>query len=129
MGPYDQPCYMTVSICLKHWGKPDFEDAFFAELAENETSLPLEGMCKNGGYPSAEGWATFEDLKIEKLSPEEMEGSFHVSFTEELNTSCKDITLDEKRSGRITFSLRRANGELKFESTQLDQREYDGEEF
>lgn len=129
MGPYDQPCYMKVSKCLRHWGKPDFEDEFFAELSENENMLPLEGMCKNGGYPSTTDWATFEDLKLDKISPNEMAGSFCVSFTEELNTSCKDITFDERHNGRISFSLQRATGEVMFESTQLDKREYDGEEF
>ena len=119
---------MTVSKCLRHWGKPDFEDDFFVELSEDESKLPLEGMCINGEYPSPEGWATFEDLKIDKISSKELAGSFHVSFTEVENTSCKDISFKEKRSGRIKFSITRETGEVTFESTQLDKRAYDRDE-
>lgn len=119
---------MTVTQCLEHWGTPEFEDRFLTELTEHDDKLPLEDMCQSGGYPSPYDCAELEELKIESESNGVVKGSFHVSFTEESPTGCRDIQWSDRRSGRIDFSLRLETGELEFAPPRLE-REYEPEEF
>jgi hypothetical protein len=129
MNPYEMPSYMTVTKCLKHWGKDEFEDELLSELAENEHKLPLENMCQNGGYPSVDDWPVLEDLKIDKETNGIISGNFRVLFTEESPTGCRDHPWKDRKSGKICFLLRLASGEIEFEPPQLDKREYEPEEF
>jgi len=126
---HDQPTYITVTKCLSHWGTSKFEEVFFAELSEQDQKLPLQGMCVSGGYPSVQNWPEFEDLKIVKHYGNSVSGNFAVSFTEEMNTSCRDQTFPERLSGRISFSMTLTTGEVEFESTALEKREYEKDEF
>jgi len=129
MNPYDKPSYLTVKKCLKYWGTENFDDEFLSELSENESKLPLENMCRNGGSPSVEDNAELEDLKIGEESNGVVKGSFHVSFTEESPTGCRDMQWKNPVSGKIEFSLDLETGEIEFEPPQLDKRQYEPDEF
>jgi hypothetical protein len=128
MNPYEMPSSMTVRSCLQHWGTPRFEEIFLSELTENENNLPLQDMCLSGGSPSSDDWAELNDFKIEVNKAGEITGSFHVSFTEESPTGCRDSQWKDKRSGRIQFRLKRADGTVTFEPPRI-RREYEKDEF
>lgn len=128
MDPYDLPSSTTVKDCLQFWGTSEFQEAFLTELAENENDLPLEDMCLSGGYPSNSSSVELEDLKIATEENGEIRGSFHVSFVEESPTGCRDVQWKDRRSGRIEFRLKIADGTVTFEPPRL-RRQYEPEEF
>ena len=129
MNPYDQPTYMTVTKCLPYWGTEKFADEFLSELSANEHKLPLENMCRNGGYPSVEDYAELECLEIGEELQGLVHGSFHVSFTEESPTGCRDMPWRNAVKGKIDFTLELATGAIEFEPPLPAKREYDPEEF
>lgn len=128
MDPFDMPSTTKVVHCLKHWGTDSFADSFFAELAEHELDLPLQELCISGGHPSSDDFSEFSDLKIIKVTPETVNGSFEVSFTEASPTGCRDIDWNDPRHGTIVFELDLSTGRVEFENP-LPRREYDNEEF
>ena len=128
MNPYELPSSTTVRDCLQFWCTSEFEDAFLTELKENERDLPLEDMCLSNGYPSDHDWAELEDLKLDGEENGEVIGSFHVSFTEDSPTGCRDMQWKDRRSGRIQFRLRLSDGVVTFDPPRL-RREYEKDEF
>lgn len=120
---------MTVKKCLPYWGTDKFDDEFLSELSANEHKLPLEKLCQNGGYPSVDEYAELECLEIGEELDGVVKGSFHVSFTEESPTGCRDMPWRNSASGKIDFSLELETGEIEFEPPLPAKREYDPEEF
>lgn len=129
MNPYDQPTYMTVKNCLPHWGTAKFADELLSELSENEDKLPLENMCRNGGYPSVDENAELENLEIGDESHGMVHGSFHVSFTEDSPTGCRDMPWRVPLTGKIDFTLDLETGAIEFEPPLPPRRQYDPDEF
>ena len=83
-------------------------------------------MCRNDGYPDPDEWTEFDDLRLEKSSGGLVKGRFNVRFTESQPTGCRDFNVTHKIVGDIEFTLDLKNGEMKIESMELPEAEFDG---
>jgi hypothetical protein len=113
---------MSMRDVLKKVGTEDFEDALQEELGENPDDLPLERACTAGGFPVEPEIVKIGNIEVDD---ENVECDIDIAFTEQRNSSCSDITVDDsryvtchviiaKQSGVANFELAEGNDEPEF---------------
>jgi hypothetical protein len=93
--------------------KEQFETELTEALGDEFDALPLEDACEDGGFPDP---ISVDVYDVKKTGEDEnfIYATFGVSFTEEINTSCGDVTISKPRNMDCTVTIDKVLGEADF---------------
>lgn len=88
---------------LQSYGTADFENIFIDELMQQESELPLQNFCSQGGWPDG------ESLQLRILSVSGQNGEIEISvqcfFKELVPTGCADFKISDTGQGVLSVVL------------------------
>lgn len=94
----------TLPKSLAAYGTPAFNDTLARELLDNLWKLPLEKLCKKGGWPHKDGPFSLYGIDVEDRG-----GALHiacgVSFEEAVPSCCAGGGITDTRMGNLTLTI------------------------
>lgn len=103
-------------------------DQLLSAISERIWELPFDAVCTSG-TPVQDAGALCSDLKCAFTDPHTLRGSFAYAFTEETTLGCSDQRYTDFVRGRFQFSYDRQTSLLTVDVPQIQEAEYDPEEF
>ena len=107
---------MIIPEILEYLEEADLEDWLTAAFIENESQLPLDRLCTNGGYRSASRTPDIWMVEVTHRTGKLWNGRFNVEFTEERKNPAEPEPKTEDQTGELLFTLDTETAEVAFES-------------
>ncbi len=104
MGP------LTLPRALAAAGTDDFAFTLQTELAASLWKLPLETLCRSGGWPHPDGHFSLSDIRIEQR-PDALVVDCMVSFEEIVPSCCSGGTITDHHTGKMAIRIDKGSGE------------------
>ena len=105
---------MIIPEILPYLEEADLEDWLTATFIENESQLPLDGLCTNGGFRSASRIPDIWMLELTDRTGKLWNGRFNVEFSEELKSGLEAEPKIEQQTGELRFTLDTETAEVTF---------------
>jgi hypothetical protein len=109
-------CTMIIPEILDYLEEADLEDWLTAAFIENESQLPLDELCRNGGFRSASRIPDIWMLELTDRTGKLWNGRFNVEFTEELKSGLETEPKIEQQTGELRFTLDTETAEVTFKT-------------
>lgn len=109
-------------------GGHSLADQLLSAITESVWHLPFDAACTSGA-PVQDAGAVCSDLRCAFTDPHTLCGSFAYAFTEETTLGCSDQRYTDIVRGRFQFSYDRQTSLLTVDVPQIQEAEYDPEEF
>jgi hypothetical protein len=117
LAPADQPfCTMIIPEILEYLEEADLEDWLTAAFIENESQLPLDELCTNGGFRSASRIPDIWMLELTDRTGKLWNGRFNVEFSKELKSGLETEPKIEQQTGELLFTLDTETAEVTFKT-------------
>jgi hypothetical protein len=107
---------MIIPEILDYLEEADLEDWLTAAFIENESQLPLDGLCTNGGFRSANRIPDIWMLELTDRTGKLWNGRFNVEFSEELKSGLETEPKIEQQTGELRFTLDTETAEVTFKT-------------
>ena len=107
-------CTMIIPEILDYLEEADLEDWLTAAFIENESQLPLDELCTNGGFRSASRIPDIWMLELTDRTGKLWNGRFNVEFSEERRDSLETDPKTEFQTGELLFTLDTETAEVTF---------------
>jgi hypothetical protein len=115
--PAGQPfCTMIIPEILNYLDEADLEDWLTAAFIENESQLPLDKLCTNGGFRSASRIPDIWMVEVTDRTGKLWNGRFNVEFSEELKSELETEPKIERQTGELLFTLDTETAEVTFKT-------------
>jgi hypothetical protein len=105
---------MIILEILEHIEDADLEDWLTAALIEHLDELPLEELCRSGGYPSPARRADIWMVEITSREGKAWRGKFNLEFSEESKDGSGTGPWTEHQTGELVFTLNTETAEITF---------------
>jgi hypothetical protein len=109
-------CTMIIPEILDYLEEADLEDWLTAAFIENESQLPLDELCTNGGSRSASRIPDIWMLELTDRTGKLWNGRFNVEFSEELKSGLETGPKIEQQTGELRFTLDTETAEVTFKT-------------
>lgn len=116
---------MIIPEILEYLEEADLEDWLTAAFIENESQLPLDRLCTNGGYRSASRIPDIWMVEVTHRTGKLWNGRFNVEFTEERKSAAETEPKTEDQTGELLFTLDTETAEVTFESPAFQHQDRD----
>jgi hypothetical protein len=107
---------MIIPEILEYLEDADLEDWLTAAFIENESQLPLDVLCTNGGYRSASRIPDIWMVELTDRTGKLWNGRFNVEFSEERKNGPETETRVERQTGELRFTLDTETAEVTFKA-------------
>ena len=107
---------MIIPEILQYLEEADLEDWLTAAFIENERQLPLDHLCKNGGYRSASRIPDIWMVELTNRTGKLWNGRFNVEFSEEQRNGVESEPRIEPQTGELLFTLDTETAEVTFKT-------------
>ena len=107
---------MIIPEILEYLEEADLEDWLTAAFIENESQLPLDELCTNGGFRSASRIPDIWMLELTDRTGKLWNGRFNVEFSEELKSGLETESKIEQQTGELLFTLDTETAEVTFKT-------------
>jgi hypothetical protein len=107
---------MIIPEILEYLEEADLEDWLTAAFIENESQLPLDHLCTNGGYRSASRIPDIWMVELTNRTGKLWNGRFNVEFSEEHRTGLEAEPRTECQTGELLFTLDTETAEVTFKT-------------
>ena len=107
---------MIIPEILEYLEDADLEDWLTAAFIENESQLPLDELCTNGGFRSASRIPDIWMLELTDRTGKLWNGRFNVEFSEELKSGLETEPKIEQQTGELLFTLDTETAEVTFKT-------------
>jgi len=105
---------MIIPEILEYLGEADLEDWLTAAFIENESQLPLDGLCTNGGFRSASRIPDIWMVELTDRTGKLWNGRLNVEFSEERKSELETEPKIERQTGELLFTLDTETAEVTF---------------
>jgi hypothetical protein len=105
---------MIIPEILEYLEDSGLEDSLTAAFIENESQLPLDDLCADGGYRSASRGPDIWMVELTNRTGKLWDGRFNVEFSEERRNSLESETRIESQTREVLFTLNTETAELTF---------------
>ncbi len=95
---------MLLTQSIQHRGAMDFDDILRREIDENRGHLPLERLCRYGGFPSYETLSVHIDSH-EVSDDGIIEVRCSVYFTEVISSNCAVCSFEKPANGFLLLKV------------------------
>ena len=110
---------MIIPEILEYLEEADLEDWLTAAFIENESQLPLDDLCTNGGYRSASRIPDIWMVELTNRTGKLWNGRFNVEFSEERRNGPETEKRVESQTGELLFTLDTETAEVTFKTGAL----------
>ena len=107
---------MIIPEILEYLEEADLEDWLTAAFIENQSQLPLDHLCTNGGYRSSSRIPDIWMVELTNRTGKLWNGRFNVEFTEERKNAPETEARTEDQTGELLFTLDTETAEVTFET-------------
>ena len=107
---------MIIPEILEYLNDADLEDWLTAAFIENESQLPLDGLCTNGGFRSASRIPDIWMVELTDRTGKLWNGRFNVEFSEERKNGPETEPRIERHTGLLRFTLDTETAEVTFKA-------------
>lgn len=107
---------MIIPEILDYLDEADLEDWLTAAFIENESQLPLDKLCTNGGFRSASRIPDIWMVELTDRTGKLWNGRFNVEFSEELKNGLETEPKIEQQTGELLFTLDTETAEVTFKT-------------
>ena len=107
---------MIIPEILEYLEDADLEDWLTAAFIENESQLPLDVLCTNGGYRSASRIPDIWMVELTDRTGKLWNGRFNVEFSEERKNGPETEPRIERQTGELRFTLDTETAEVTFKA-------------
>jgi hypothetical protein len=105
---------MIIPEILEYLEEADLEDWLTAAFIENESQLPLDDLCTNGGFRSASRIPDIWMVELTDRTGKLWNGRFNVEFSEERRSEVEKEPKIERQTGELLFTLDTETAEVTF---------------
>jgi hypothetical protein len=105
---------MIIPEILEYLEEADLEDWLTAAFIENESQLPLDHLCSNGGSRSAGRIPDIWMVELTNRTGKLWNGRFNVEFSEERRNGLESELKTERQTGELLFTLDTETAEVTF---------------
>ena len=105
---------MIIPEILEYLDQADLEDWLTAAFIENESQLPLDDLCTNGGFRSASRIPDIWMVELTDRTGKLWNGRFNVEFSEERKNDLEAEPKIERQTGELLFTLDTETAEVTF---------------
>jgi hypothetical protein len=105
---------MIIPEILEYLEEADLEDWLTAAFIENESQLPLDDLCTNGGFRSAGRIPDIWMVELTDRTGRLWNGRFNVEFSEERKNAPETEPKIERQTGELLFTLDTETAEVTF---------------
>ena len=95
---------MIIPEILEYLNDADLEDWLTAAFIENESQLPLDVLCTNGGFRSASRIPDIWMVELTDRTGKLWNGRFNVEFSEERKNGPETEPRIERQTGLLRFT-------------------------
>jgi hypothetical protein len=107
---------MIIPEILEYLEEADLEDWLTAAFIENESQLPLDHLCTNGGCRSASRVPDIWMVELTDRTGKLWNGRFNVEFSEERRNGVETEPKVECQTGELLFTLDTETAEVTFKT-------------
>ena len=107
---------MIIPEILEYLNDADLEDWLTAAFIENESQLPLDVLCTNGGFRSASRIPDIWMVELTDRTGKLWNGRFNVEFSEERRNGVETEPKVERQTGELLFTLDTETAEVTFKT-------------
>jgi hypothetical protein len=107
---------MIIPEILAYLEEADLEDWLTAAFIENESQLPLDELCTNGGFRSSSRIPDIWMVELTDRTGKLWNGRFNVQFSEELKNGLETEPKIEQQTGELLFTLDTETAEVTFKT-------------
>jgi len=107
---------MIIPEILEYLDEADLEDWLTAAFIENESQLPLDDLCTNGGHRSASRIPDIWMVELTNRSGKLWNGRFNVEFSEERKNGLGAEAKVEPHTSELQFTLDTETAEVTFKT-------------
>lgn len=107
---------MIIPEILEYLEEADLEDWLTAAFIENESQLPLDDLCTNGGFRSASRIPDIWMVELTDRTGKLWNGKFSVEFSEERRNGLEAAPSIEPQTGELLFTLDTETAEVTFKA-------------
>ena len=107
---------MIIPEILEYLDEADLEDWLTAAFIENESQLPLDDLCTNGGHRSASRIPDIWMVELTNRSGKLWNGRFNVEFSEERKSGLGAEAKVEPHTSELQFTLDTETAEVTFKT-------------
>ena len=111
---------MIIPEILEYLNDADLEDWLTAAFIENESQLPLDVLCTNGGFRSASRIPDIWMVELTDRTGKLWNGRFNVEFSEERKNGHETEPRIERQTGLLRFTLDTETAEVTFKADPSD---------
>lgn len=109
---------LTLPKSLAAYGTPAFNETLVRELLDNLWKLPLEKLCKKGGWPYKDG-----PFSLYEIDAGDRGGTLHitcgVSFEEAVPTCCAGGGITDTHMGTLTLTIDKSSALAEAAVTEI----------
>jgi hypothetical protein len=106
---------MIIPEILGYLEEADLEDWLTAAFIENESQLPLDQLCTDGGYRSRSHTPDIWMVELTNRTGKLWNGRFNVEFSKEHRNGLETEARVESQTGELLFTLDTETAEVTFE--------------
>ena len=105
---------MFIPEILEHLQSADLEAWLTMAFFERQRQIPLEHLCSDGSYRSAEGIPDIWMVEVTNRRGKHWSGRFNVEFVEEQQSSGNAEPKVERKTGEVLFTLDTETAKVTF---------------
>jgi hypothetical protein len=107
---------MIIPEILEYLEEADLEDWLTAAFIENESQLPLDHLCTNGGSRSSNRIPDIWMVELTNRTGKLWNGRFNVEFSEERKSTLETEPKTAPLTGELLFTLDTETAEVTFKT-------------